>query len=312
MRVALFSGWVVLFSLGVGVAGVRAQAAGETTGGEASAGRESSGAEQAKPEDLRAARQAREHFLRGVEHFEAHRYREAIRRFRLAAALVPSADLWFNIARAHEQLGEYAEAAHFYRLYLRDRVDPPDAEEVRKRIESLDERAAVERKRGARSQTGLLQVHAEQEGAGVEVADRILGTSPLSERVPLPSGRYRVHAKKEGYIPFQSEVEVEPGQRTAAYVGMEPETRFRSVRGDHLWTWVTGGAAAAALITSAVLGGVAVAQPDGALDDTRRWARYSDIALGTGLVLGVGTAVLYFLEGRVVHSERIDAGAPPP
>lgn len=311
MRVAWFLAGLGLFSLGMGVMGVRAQGV-RAQRAENAPDDPAADAEPASPENLRATRQAREHFLRGMEHFRAHRYREAIRRFRLAAALVPSADLWFNIARSHEQLGEYTQAVHFYRLYLRDRVDPPDAEKVRRRIESLLERAERERKRGVRADTGLLQVEVDQEGAGVEVGDRLLGTSPLSERVPLPTGRYRVHARKEGHIPFQSEVEVEPGQRTAAYVTMEPETRFRSVRGDRLWTWVVGGTAAAALLTSAVLGGVAVAQPDDALDDTRRWAQYSDIALGSGLVLGVGATVLYFLEGRVVRTERLDAGAPVP
>src|SRR5690606_9604956 len=57
----------------------------------------------ASPENLEATQRAREHFMAGVEHFSAHRYREAIRAFSLAAQLVPSADLWFNIARAHEE-----------------------------------------------------------------------------------------------------------------------------------------------------------------------------------------------------------------
>ncbi len=83
--------------------------------------------EGASPEDPQAAQRARERFQAGMEHFEAHRYRDAIHEFELAASLVPSADIWFNIARAWEELREFEPAIEYYQRYLRDRVDPPIA-----------------------------------------------------------------------------------------------------------------------------------------------------------------------------------------
>ena len=40
-------------------------------------------------------------------------------------------------------------------------------------------------------------------------------------------------------------------------------------------------------------------------DDARDFARYSDIALGSGIVLGVGSITLYFVEGRAISTERL-------
>ena len=50
------------------------------------------------------------HFQQGMEHYRARRYRQAVHEFRLSVTRVPNADLWFNMARAYEQLGETAHA----------------------------------------------------------------------------------------------------------------------------------------------------------------------------------------------------------
>src|ERR1700755_155611 len=66
---------------------------------------------------------AQEHFVLGMNFFRAHDFREALREFQLAAALAPTAEVWFNIGRSYEELGEYAQAASALERYLRDRVD---------------------------------------------------------------------------------------------------------------------------------------------------------------------------------------------
>ena len=74
--------------------------------------------------------QARERFQAGREHFQGHRYREAVRDFELAASLYPSAEISFNIALCYEQLQEYDAAIQYMQRYLREKVDPPDRPEV--------------------------------------------------------------------------------------------------------------------------------------------------------------------------------------
>jgi len=48
----------------------------------------------------------------------------------------------------------------------------------------------------------------------------------------------------------------------------------------------------------------------GRLADARDFARYSDIMLGSGIVLGVGSITRYFVEGRAVSTERVSGPQP--
>ncbi len=270
-------------------------------------------AEQPAPENLEATRQARERFMEGVNEFSAHRYREAIRAFSLAAELVPSADLWFNIARAHEELSEYDEAIDYYQRYLRDRVDPPDRAEIDQHIQSLRERAEAEREaRRTRPTTGTLRLPANREGATVELDGEQAGASPWAEPRDLTAGRHALVLRREGYIPFRSEVSIEAGVPTAAYADLTPETRYRAIQADRVFTWITWGLGIAALGTSIGLG-VEAASRQSNLDDARTWAAYSDGLLGAALGLGVVGLILWFVEGRSVGTERItvpDEAAP--
>ncbi|MBO6938843.1 MAG: PEGA domain-containing protein [Deltaproteobacteria bacterium] len=268
--------------------------------------------EVGSPEDADSARRAREHFLSGMEHFEAHRYRPAIHDFELAAELVPSADLWFNIARSHEELGEYEPAIEHYRRYLRDRVDPPDKAQVEQRIASLEQQAEAARQAAnQRPTTGTLRVTANMEGVDVQLDDRSIGQTPLTTPISLEPGRHRLRLEREGYVPFRSEVRVEAGLVTAAYADMVPATRYRAIRGKRIATWIVGGLAIAGIGTAIGLWGHARGlAADGNYEEARDWGRYSDFAWGGAALLAVTAAILYFVEGRAVGTERVEE--PPP
>jgi tetratricopeptide (TPR) repeat protein len=260
------------------------------------------------PEDADAARRAREHFLEGMEHFEAHRYRPAIHQFELAAELVPSADLWFNIARSHEELGEHEPAIEHYRRYLRDRVDPPDKVQVERRIESLEAQAEAARQAAnERPTTGTLRVTANMEGVDVQLDDRSVGQTPLTTPISLEPGRHRLRLEREGYVPFRSEVRVEAGLVTAAYADLVPATRYRAIRGRRIATWIVGGLAIGGIGAALGLWGRARRlAADGNYDEARDWGRYSDFAWGGAALLAVTAAILYFVEGRSVGTERVE------
>lgn len=262
----------------------------------------------ASPEDADAARRAREHFLEGMEHFEAHRYRPAIHQFELAAELVPSADLWFNIARSHEELGEHELAIEHYRRYLRDRVDPPDKEQVERRIASLEAQAEAARQAAnERPTTGTLRVTANVEDVEVQLDDRSVGRTPLTTPISLAPGRHRLRLEREGYVPFRSEVRVEAGLVTAAYADLVPATRYRAIRGRRIATWIVGGLAIGGVGAALGLWGKARGlASDGNYDEARDWGRYSDFAWGGAALLAVTAAILYFVEGRAVGTERVE------
>ena len=259
----------------------------------------------ASPENLEATQRAREHFMAGVEHFSAHRYRDAIRAFSLAAQLIPSADLWFNIARAHEELSEYEEAIEHYQRYLRDRVDPPDRAELERHIAALEQRAEAEREaRRTQPTTGTLRLSANRDGAEIQLDGESAGQAPWAEPREVAPGRHALVVTREGYIPFRSEVSVEAGVPTAAYADLSPETRYRAIQADRIFTWIAWGLGVAALGTSVGLG-VEAASRQANLPDAREWAAYSDGLLGAAIGLGVVGLILYFVEGRSVGTERV-------
>src|SRR5690349_21897305 len=81
--------------------------------------------------------EAKRWFSRGVDHYRAARYPEAVSAFLEADKLVPSPALSFNIARAYEQLGETSSALRWYRDYLRRDPAARNAAEVKNRINVL-------------------------------------------------------------------------------------------------------------------------------------------------------------------------------
>ncbi|MFK7988889.1 MAG: PEGA domain-containing protein [Sandaracinaceae bacterium] len=255
------------------------------------------------PEDMERAQTARRQFMSGLEAFQEHRYRDAIQAFTLAAQLVPSADLWYNIARAHEELSEYEESIDFYQRYLRDRVDPPDRARLEQHIEALRERAAA---RGGPDQPteGVLRLTANRADSTVTLDGASAGTAPWDAPRSIEAGRHRLALDRDGYIPFRSEVNVEAGMTTAAYADLVPETRYRAIRSDRIFTWVAFGFGVASLGVSIGLGVEALSRQDN-LDDARTWAAFSDGMLGASIGFGVLGAILYFVEGRSIGTERI-------
>lgn len=272
------------------------------------AAQDSTGSSDAVVADQAAevAQRARREFEQGYLHFEARRFREAIHAFQVAAELVPSADLWFNIARAHEELGEWEQAIEHYHRYLRDRVDPPDAAQVEARIALLEERAEAARAaRLSAPTTGSLSIRVDLEGAEIHLDDNLVGTSPLPDDLTLEPGRHMLVVQREGHLPSRSEVGIEPGLRTAAYVTLQPETRYRSVQGDRIFTWISFGLSGAALGTSIGLGIESASRQGRNLESAREWATYSDGALGACIGLAALGVVLWFIEGRAIGTERV-------
>jgi tetratricopeptide (TPR) repeat protein len=84
---------------------------------------------------------AREYYDLGADAYEKGDYAAALRAFEAAWAETPHAELQFNIARCHERLGQWEEAAQAYELYLRTKKEPPDVLEMRARIAELRLRA---------------------------------------------------------------------------------------------------------------------------------------------------------------------------
>ena len=256
------------------------------------------------PEDPKAAQEARRLYHAGVKAFEARNYREAVRAFHLAAQSVPSADLSYNIARAHEELREYEAAIDAYQAYLRDRVEPPDEDIVKERITALREAMMAEQARAKDTPTdGLVRIETKPDPVDkVTVGGRTiddLGLKPMR----LKPGHHDLRVDKEGYIPGVSRLKVEGGDDFTAFADLQPKTHFEVIRGKPRWFWVLAGLGVGTL--GATIGaGIRSHQLDRQDDEagSRRWSRVSDGMLGASLALGIGAFVTYFVERRSASS----------
>lgn len=244
---------------------------------------------------------AKGYFREGMEAFSAREFRKAIRLFNLASRTVPSADLTYNIARAHEELREYEQAATAYGEYLRDRVDPPDEDAVRTRIKELRRLMKVQQKQAKRDdEDGIVKVRLKPE---LQDARGSLGETSLSfaedASLKLKPGSYALRVEHPDYLPALAKVKVDGSSDFTAYADMERRTRYTARRGKPRWTWLVTGLAVASL-GGATFAGIKAARADNRGDEAQkdRWARVSDGLLGASVVLGVGAVVTYFIERR--------------
>ncbi len=258
----------------------------------------------AERSESRVAR-ARMHFMLGMQFFEVRAYRDAIREFELATALAPSADVWFNIGRAREELGEHEQAKAAFERYLRDRVDAPDAEAVRARVAMIDQRIrsgnrSVEPAAG----TGSLRIHvaaappATGAGSQITLDGKSVREAQRAQPIILPAGRHRLEVKRTGFVPFRAEVSVEPGMLTSAHARLDKLTEAPRPSGpSRSWTWVALGVAGAGVLGTGVLGAMALdRQSEGNTAGARSWARRADAALIGTSVCALAAAILYFVE----------------
>ena len=136
--VVLFVGCVTLLP-----ARLAAQASGALPATASSSG---GGAPAASP----AGDEARAHFMRGKERYGQGDFDGAIAAWEQAYALVPTPELHFNIARAHEQAGHLDAAIARYQRYLQDTGDPADRPSVEATIKRLQEQANQRQKKDKR------------------------------------------------------------------------------------------------------------------------------------------------------------------
>ena len=95
--------------------------------------------------------QARDHYQKGLTHFDLKEYADALVEFKNAYRLVQDPPLLFNIAQCHRRLGQNAEALDFYRNYLRRAPHSTNRAEVERRIREIERELPVD----AKPATGL-------------------------------------------------------------------------------------------------------------------------------------------------------------
>jgi hypothetical protein len=114
---------------------------------------------QPTPPLTESEQRARAEFERAQRAYDLGRFEEAIVHYSRAYEAMALPAFLFNIAQCHRLLGEYAQAAFFYRRYLDLAGNPPNAALARELLSEMEqrqsERERLERETGARVRAAL-------------------------------------------------------------------------------------------------------------------------------------------------------------
>jgi hypothetical protein len=159
-------------------------------------------APDAAPANGDAMSDAGVHFGRGVTLYGEADYPAALVEFTRAYELAPTWRVLFNIGQAHFQLHEYVDALTALQRFLDeggDQVKPKQRELVQSELASLADRI------------GRVTIRCNVAGATISVDDQVIGTTPLSNPVPMSAGIRRVSATHEGQAPVEERLSVAGG-----------------------------------------------------------------------------------------------------
>jgi hypothetical protein len=114
---------------------------------------------QPQPPSAESEQLARAEFERAQRAYDLGRFETAIGHYSRAYELMPLPAFLFNIAQCHRLLGDYAQAAFFYRRYLDLAGSPSNAPLTRELLSEMEqrqsERERQERETAARAQAAL-------------------------------------------------------------------------------------------------------------------------------------------------------------
>ncbi len=253
--------------------------------------------------------EAKSAYEAGVAHFRAGRYADAIAEFNKAYRVAPNPVLVFNMARAFEELKDFASATRFYKRYLEMAPDAQDRPVVEESIRTLELLAARQEKPAQ----GLLIVRSQPDGASVLINGRPAGSTPL--KVELGTGKQFVAVEKAGFSRDTRELNIEKDQQLVHEVVLVPLAQVPESEGEGIAAWILLGVGTTLVVGGGIVGVLALdrdqqlddiesgkksAGPnkfDDIQDEGRTYAYLADGLMVGGLAAAITGGVLLFLGG---------------
>ncbi|HEY8073447.1 MAG TPA: PEGA domain-containing protein [Labilithrix sp.] len=196
-----------------GVAAVLAVAVGLVVVPFSASAQQQQQAAPAKPAATPAAAtpDAKALFSSGEKKFKASDYAGALADFEQSQTAKPAPETQLYIAKAHDNLGHYAEAAAAYDKFL---AAVPvkmktEGEEAKRRLEAI------------RVMPGRVHVETTPVGATVGIDGQPAGMATTPTDVELPPGHHVLKVAADGYDPATKEVDVTFGQKSDVRVDLQ-------------------------------------------------------------------------------------------
>jgi len=189
---------------------------------------------------------AREHYQKGLTHYDIKEYSDALAEFKNAYRVVQDPAFLFNIAQCYRKVGQDVEALDYYRNYLRRFPNAPNRSEVERRIQEIErELAAKAPAAGAPPTAGTPPV--------IEPPPARAPAGPVTPLTPPPTASAPAPVLP---APSQAATSTPP---PAAVVTTSPDAGGGSAGGEpafyrRWWFWTGVGA----VVAAAVVTGIAV------------------------------------------------------
>lgn len=179
--------------------------------------------------------EAQEVFKRGQGYFVEGRYSEAAVEFLNAFQLDPHPAIMYNVARAHEEMGQLIKALQYYRVALSLKPSSAVKEELERKIAELE---VVLRADGVDVlnldtatwvPTGRVSISSNPPGAQVTINGDAAGRTPMDART-LPQGEYVIRLTRKGFQPEERRLEVVGGKSYVLSPELRPGDEFGPAR----------------------------------------------------------------------------------
>lgn len=245
--------------------------------------------------------QAKEHFDKAQVYYRQANFRKALEEYRKAHELRSHHALVFNMAQCHRQLGEHKKALFMYRLFLTEKPDAPNKQEIQQWISKLKVKIAEQER--AEKHRGKVSVVSKPEGAEILV-NQFKGT-PVAitpSVLQLKEGSHLIVVRKRGHKTANKNVKVKAGELVSVDFALTPVTvqplqdKPRDVPGGDKGMETSGQVKDASAEGSKGDGGKAirvsddvVVGPDAAKPFYKRWWFWTGAA--AAVALGIGGTV---------------------
>jgi hypothetical protein len=160
-----------------------------------------------------AQAEAKAHFRRGVEDYEAHRLSEAAAEFKLAYDLSPAYKVLFNIGQVNAALGDAVAAADAYERYLQqggNEIPPSRRQAVQ--AELTEQMARI----------GTVSLTCSPEGTSVQIDGKLMGTTPLARPLRLTEGRHTLTLIAQNHNSLVRELDVAGKSQVMLELSLQP------------------------------------------------------------------------------------------
>ena len=280
---------------------------------------ENTGSEHRSEEEIRHA--ARNAYTQGQELYRQGRFEEAEQSFQEAYTLIPNPIVLLGIAEARQRAGNIVGAVESFELYLVERSNAPDREQIERRVTEL------------RTTPATLVLSSDPAGVRIQMEGEANELTTPTE-VEVPAGTHSLIFSLEGYesttrrvdaiFGTQHEIRVEMVEETIPEADPEPtniepefasedpplgeegETPDEQQHSDlSVAVWTATGIAAASLVTGTVLGFMAFSREAEFEDSPRaetadqgeRFALFADVFFGLAAASAL-TAIVLFLTDK--------------